>query len=473
MSLIDSSCHTCGVVVNGSSSILLENIDAKHSGATLRVNGTTTLRSSLVGKTYVQGHIYQKNKGHVKASEGKFLPYTERGNLVDATGNYFTKSLPQYQDYPPSAFVSVKDVGAKGDGQTDDTMAIQNALTTYAGCKILYFPHGVYLVTDTIYVPPNTRIVGEVWSTISASGPAFNSSSAPRSMLQVGRPGDVGVVEFTDMLFTVADVLPGAILVEVNMRGANQGDVSFHNTHYRIGGAADSRTETACQTTGSPCPAAFLLTHLTETSSAYIENAWLWSADHDLDGSYNQQIGTGRGMLIEATEATWLVGTGSEHHTLYAYQMNNAANVYGAMLQVETPYWQPDPRAPAPWTPNATWFDPTFEGCAQNVSQCYMQWSLRIIGAETHTLPLYGMGFWVFFNGPNYGACTGPGGVCQINILDLEDLRKGDHVELYNVNTRGVQNMITVGGSGGLGVATTAENPGSWGGVLAAYLGYE
>ena len=131
-------------------------------------------------------------------------------------------------------------------------------------------------------------------------------------MLQVGKEGEVGTAEFTDMLFTVADVLPGAILVEVNMRGANQGDVSFHNSHYRIGGAADSKTETACQTESDPCEAAFLLLHLKACSSSYIENAWLWSADHDLDGDYNQQIGTGRGMLVEAQQGTWLVGTGSE-----------------------------------------------------------------------------------------------------------------------------------------------------------------
>lgn len=101
-----------------------------------------------------------------------------------------------------------------------------------------------------------------------------------------------------------------------------------------------------------------------------------------------------------------------------------------------------------------------------------MQWSVRIIGSETHTLPLYGQGFWVFFNGPDYGACTGPGGACQINIVDLEDLAKGDSVHLYNLNTRGVENMVTIGGSGGEIAATQAENPGSWGGVIAAYLGY-
>lgn len=27
-----------------------------------------------------------------------------------------------------------------------------------------------------------------------------------------------------------------------------------------------------------------MLLHLTKTSSAYLENVWAWTADHDLDG---------------------------------------------------------------------------------------------------------------------------------------------------------------------------------------------
>ena len=99
-------------------------------------------------------------------------------------------------------------------------------------------------------------------------------------------------------------------------------------------------------------------------------------------------------MLVEAQAGTWLVGTASEHNTLYAYQFNNAQNVFAALMQVETPYWQPNPEAPAPWTANATWSDPDFSGCNSSVPQCYMQWALRIIGAQTSTLALYGQGFW-------------------------------------------------------------------------------
>ena len=495
LTLLDSKCDTCGVVVNGSSSILLENIAVTSSGPTLRSNGTELVKGSLAGKTYILGHIYKDNNNKISSTKGTYLPYTKRGSLAASNGAYYTKEQPQYTDYPLSAFASVKDAGAAGDGVTDDTAALQRALLANAHCKVTYFPHGVYVVTDTLYVPPGSRIVGEVWSTITASGPKFADASNPHVMFQVGKPGDVGVAEITDMLFTVADVLPGAIIVEVNMRGANQGDVSFHNSHYRIGGAADSKTETACQTESDPCKAAFLVLHLGKTSSTYIENTWLWSADHDLDGPANQQIGTGkfpnqsyyhgeleqrqiltssftgRGMLIEATTATWLIGTASEHHTLYAYQFNNAANVMAAMMQVETPYWQPLPRAPAPWTPNATWSDPTFSGC-NGVKECYMQWSLRILGSNTHTLNLYGQGFWVYFNGPNDGACTGPNGSCQRNIADLQDQKAGNGVELYQLNTRGVQNMVILGGSGGTIAATQPQNVGSWGGVVAGYLGF-
>lgn len=156
---------------------------------------------------------------------------------------------------------------------------------------------------------------------------------------------------------------------------------------------------------------------------------------------------------------------------MYAMQFANAQNVYMSMLQVETPYWQPDPEAPSPWTPNATWNDPTFTGANSSIPQNYMQWSLRIVGSKSHTVNLYGQGFWVFFN--DLGGCTGPDGNCQVSIVDLEELQKGSGIELYALNTRGVENLIILNGSGGTPAVTSALNPGSWGAVIAAYLGFE
>ena len=45
--------------------------------------------------------------------------------------------------------MSVKEFGAKGDGVTDDTFAIQTAVET---CNIITFPEGNYLISDTISI---------------------------------------------------------------------------------------------------------------------------------------------------------------------------------------------------------------------------------------------------------------------------------------------------------------------------------
>lgn len=56
----------------------------------------------------------------------------------------------------------------KGDGVTDDSSALNAILAENAARgKISYFPYGVYIVRDTLYVPPGSRIVGEAWAVIS------------------------------------------------------------------------------------------------------------------------------------------------------------------------------------------------------------------------------------------------------------------------------------------------------------------
>lgn len=58
--------------------------------------------------------------------------------------------------------VSVKDFGAVGDGITDDTVAIQNALTVGVSVgKAVFLPGGTYLVTSTLNMPQYTQLYGE------------------------------------------------------------------------------------------------------------------------------------------------------------------------------------------------------------------------------------------------------------------------------------------------------------------------
>ncbi len=71
--------------------------------------------------------------------------------------NQFRQNLNNFPNqnicYPADAGVIdvMKDYGARGDGMTDDTAAIQAAISAAVGTKrIVYFPNGTYLISNTI-----------------------------------------------------------------------------------------------------------------------------------------------------------------------------------------------------------------------------------------------------------------------------------------------------------------------------------
>lgn len=59
---------------------------------------------------------------------------------------------------PTLEIVSVKDFGAKGDGSTDDTVAVQNAVSFVAMGGVVYFPRGTYRISS-ISIPENANII--------------------------------------------------------------------------------------------------------------------------------------------------------------------------------------------------------------------------------------------------------------------------------------------------------------------------
>ena len=56
---------------------------------------------------------------------------------------------------------NVRAFGAKGDGLTDDTIRIQDAIKCANGIVPVKFPPGVYVVQPVFVLPDNTALIGE------------------------------------------------------------------------------------------------------------------------------------------------------------------------------------------------------------------------------------------------------------------------------------------------------------------------
>lgn len=110
---------------------------------------------------------------------------TQVASLVSTayqTGNQQSADLVNYEQYGVGVVarsvqdrlrdvISVKDYGATGDGVTDDLDAIQTAIDENPG-KTIYFPDGIYVVTDAIYVRDDgTRLVGNGFGRVLTYGP--------------------------------------------------------------------------------------------------------------------------------------------------------------------------------------------------------------------------------------------------------------------------------------------------------------
>ena len=307
-----------------------------------------------------------------------------------------------------------------GDGMTDNADSLNAILQQAAAAhQTVWVPYGIYILKSTLYLPCGIRMVGECWPAFSGDGSTFSNASNPTPVVMVGQPGgETGIAQIQDVRFTVAEILPGAIILQINMQGRNPGDVALWNSHVTVGGFVDSSIDQEC---GNIDP---------------------WTADHSLDGGNSDIISTGRGMLLESTRGTWLTGTAFEHNTLYNYNFVSASNAFASMQQCETPYWrgpglQYNNSAQYPWAVNRDFGEPDFSWC-QNSSDptCPMALAENIDGGSS--LYLSGAAFWTFFDGGVGNGCKGS------YCIENQALVSGGPQDLfwYGVNTRAADVMI-------------------------------
>ena len=171
---------------------------------------------------------------------------------------------------------------------------------------MVFIDHGLYVVKDTINVPAGARIVGEGYPVIMGNGETFGDMSNPKVVFKVGaESGAKGRVEFSEFIVSTKGPAAGAILVEYNLAAAEEPS-GFWDFHTRVGGFAGSEFQMAqcAKVPGTTeidpkCISAYMAVHATKQSSGlYMENTWIWTADHDIEDAKNDQITiySGRGI---------------------------------------------------------------------------------------------------------------------------------------------------------------------------------
>ncbi|KAH8690398.1 pectate lyase superfamily protein-domain-containing protein [Phaeosphaeriaceae sp. PMI808] len=354
-------------------------------------------------------------------SIGKATSYKKPARLLDANGAYFKRAKPQYEDKSAGDFISIKDYSTKGDSISDDSTAVQSALWAARG-KILHVDAGTYILKRTVTIPSRSKIVGETWSQFAASGPFFGDANNPKVMLSVSDPGEEGDVEMQDLMFTTKGATPRAVL----------GSAGMWDCHARIRGAAGTSLnpeEYPPVTSGvnANCQGASLIMHITPKASG---DADLVDPNSPITQT---SVYVARSLLIESQSPTWMYGTASEHAVFYQYNFNKAKNIFTGMIQTESPYYQPTPKAPAPFEKAVGRFpgDPKYQCDGKDFDSCDSSWAVMI--RESTDIIIGGAGLYSWFS--TYTQDCIDKQTCQKALLWLK--KNGPNIR--------VQHLITIG----------------------------
>ncbi|KAL8646886.1 MAG: hypothetical protein Q9210_005874 [Variospora velana] len=224
---------------------------------------------------------------------------------------------PQYESVPASQFLSARAAGATGDGKSDDTRPLQDVFIRAASeRKIVFLDAGIYSITWTLYIPTESKIFGEAYPVILSSGSYFANKQDPTTVVQVGKPGETGCIELSDFIVSTQGAQAGAIGIEWNIE-SDATPSGMWDVHVRIGGFAGSNLQIAdCPAmpdqkgvVNEKCIGAHTSMYVRKgVRGLYMENVWLWTADHDLDYAEfkNITVYNGRGLNMQAERNVWL-----------------------------------------------------------------------------------------------------------------------------------------------------------------------
>ncbi|NSW94829.1 MAG: gluconolaconase, partial [Bacteroidales bacterium] len=119
-------------------------------------------------------------------SEYRIIRQIEPLKVFPSSSDRKIPSLP-----PMETWVSIKDLGAKGDGITDDTRIFEDAIARF---KNIYVPQGWYHITRTLKMRPGTALIGlhpiATQFILNESEPAFSGFGGPVPLIESSEGGD-------------------------------------------------------------------------------------------------------------------------------------------------------------------------------------------------------------------------------------------------------------------------------------------
>ena len=166
---------------NSNNQITLRNVDCSNVPVLVkysRSNTQTTVRDKIYK---IRNYAHGLQMDNIAAQpEYRTVIDTEPLQKMPAAMVRDIPALP-----PMETWVNIRDLGAVGDDEADDTKVFQDAIDQYEN---IYVPQGWYRFTETLKMKPNTKLIGlHPFGTqfrLAESTPAFSGFGSPKAILE-------------------------------------------------------------------------------------------------------------------------------------------------------------------------------------------------------------------------------------------------------------------------------------------------
>ena len=147
---------------------IIDNLLAEDSLTVVLINGGETIlagtTSELTIDSWVMGDAYLDDEGNpqIVSSLIEEVPL-KPASLLNDTGRYFTQPKPLYTSILAGSVVVVTAHGISNDITGNQSSAINSVLASNIS-SIIFFPAGIYLMQNTVFIPKGSIIMGKGWS---------------------------------------------------------------------------------------------------------------------------------------------------------------------------------------------------------------------------------------------------------------------------------------------------------------------